>query len=137
MSKAKAKAKRRGASAPTAVRERGLALTAWLIFLILGNVFVTYGRIQSYLVLTEVASQSLVVPSWVFLLQAILSVSNIFALALVWRWQKVGIYIIAVTLVLIILIALIAFRSVPSAIVALVSVGILYWLIRPKWSLFS
>ncbi|GAB6188031.1 hypothetical protein [Thermopirellula anaerolimosa] len=110
-------------------RKRGGCLTAWLVFLILANLWVALQN----LVAGAIARQAIPdLPAWVMPLTGLWALADcVFAIG-IWKWKRWGLYGFIGSSLAAFVVNLMTTGFV-LALLGLVGVGILAFLLRPVW----
>jgi hypothetical protein len=73
------------------------------------------------------------IPSWAFIVLAILAIVNIVSAIALWMWQKWGFYAFVVTSIAAVVINLAIGIPILNALLGLIGLAILWYLLRDKW----
>ncbi len=121
-------------------RKRGIALTIWLILMVLFNLYALYGNWdlrQDWIDHGRNYAFDRDTPEIIPLLYVVLPLVNVISVALVWFWKKAGLYLFALSTGTVFILNLSRGVPIVNLLLGLVGVGILYVLMRPKWQGFS
>lgn len=111
-------------------------LTIWLVLMALSSLYSLYTYTLGSASITSYLRNF---PAWALGLFALLSITNIVAIWLLWTWKKIGLYVffatgmIAASLNGMILGAI----GVGTSIFSIIGVVILYLAMRPVWQAFK
>ncbi|MBZ0278375.1 MAG: hypothetical protein K8I60_19670 [Anaerolineae bacterium] len=124
----------------TEERKRGIALTIWLVLMILLNLYsfsTNWALRQDWIDhgLNEAFNRS--TPEIIPLLYVILPLVNIASAALVWFWKKIGLYLFVLSTGIVFVLNLSLGIPIGFALFGLVGMVILYVLMRPRWQWFE
>ncbi|MAS32480.1 MAG: hypothetical protein CL610_00650 [Anaerolineaceae bacterium] len=116
---------------------RGRALTVWLILMALTNAWAIYRYI---VILEDFISHSdpqfTVILQWALPLMAIVALINIVGVIFLWRWRRLGFYVLVATTTITLTVNLMLNVPVATSILGLVGLLILWALLRPRWQHF-
>jgi hypothetical protein len=118
----------------TTQRERGGCLTVWLVLVLIANPLTAIYYLVSG---QELLRQLPGFPGWALPVLAVAAAANfVFAIGM-WMWKKWGIYGFIASAAVALVINIIAGLVVPGIISAIISIGILLFLVRDKWDEFE
>jgi len=117
------------------LRERGIWLSGWLIYMLLANLWTAYRLIDAYVDWESHGSVSYI-PGWAFLALAAVSVGAVIGVVLVWLWKRAGLYIVIAVAASALIINLFVLQAGAAAFIGLIGPAILFALVRPKWHMF-
>jgi hypothetical protein len=111
-------------------------LTVWLILIAIADVFSLFSYTFGASSITRALPNF---PSWAFLLYDVGIVLQLICVVLLWRWKKIGFYLIAAgaLVVAVLNVAILGAAGIGGIILGLVGVGILYLAMRPVWEQFT
>lgn len=109
-------------------------LTGWLILIFLIQIFAILGLVFGGSLITELYPN---VPTWVMPVFAIAVLVDLVAIAMLWMWKIMGFYITLGTTAVGVILDLLYLTDIVSAVLSIVSVAILYLMMRPVWSSFK
>lgn len=118
-------------------KKRGTLLTVWLVLMLIINIgsVLTYQFWSSYLI-----SRSSI-PSWLLYSYEVLSLTNVVFVIFLLKWKKWAFFAFSVSMAVSIVLNLSAGtgagKGMASAIGNLISVIILYLILRPSWGMFE
>ena len=113
-------------------KDRGVLLTVWLVLMIIFNALAAL----FYFVEGSFTADLLQLPIWVPYLLGILAALNVVFAVLLFQWNKLGFYGICVNAAIVFVINTIIIGLL-QALFGLIGVVILYFILRPKWKMFS
>ena len=109
-------------------RERGFALTIFLILMLVANLFI----IIFYLSNISMIKRVLHIPEEMVFVLAALSLINFSFVVAIWKWKQWGIYAFYTMSVIVVIINLIMGLGVVQSLTGLTASIILWWLTREK-----
>lgn len=116
--------------------KRPMFLTIWLVLMTISAIFTLY----SYTLGSENIAKTLPnMPSWALIVFALLGVVNLFSVAMLWMWKKMGFYIIIGTAIIVASLngMILGAAGMIASIFAVVGVVILYLAMKPVWQNFK
>lgn len=116
--------------------KRPTFLTVWLIFMVLSTV---YNLISTIFNPSKITSVFPNIPTWVFSVSYVQFVISFICIVLLWRWKKIGFYVIVANSIvsIVINVALLGSLGIISVVFGVIGIGILYLAMRPVWQQFT
>ena len=111
-------------------------LTIWLVIMTIAGIFTLY----SYTLGSASIAQALPnMPSWALTMFALLGAVNLFSVAMLWMWKKLGFYLIIVSAIIAASLngMILGVAGVGASIFTIIGVGILYLAMKPVWQNFK
>lgn len=111
-------------------------LTIWLVLMAISGVFTLY----SYTLGSENITKTLPnMPSWALTVFALLGAVNLFSVAMLWMWKKMGFFLIIGTAIIVASLngMILGAAGLVASIFAIIGVGILYLAMKPVWQNFK
>lgn len=80
-----------------------------------------------------------IVATWIWFLYVSLCIINLISLILIWKWRRIGLYVISCFTIVIVLLNLLVLGepSIDSIIIGTIGVVVLYLAMRPVWQNFK
>ena len=116
--------------------KRPTFLTVWLSFIAVADVFALFSYTFGTSSITRTLSHF---PSWAFLLYDVLVVLQLVSVVLLWRWKKMGFYLIAADALVVAVVngVTLGAGGIGGILFGLVGVGVLCLAMRPVWKQFT
>lgn len=111
-------------------------LTVWLVLMAISGVFTLYSYTLGSANITKTLPN---MPSWALIVFALVGVVNLFSVAMLWMWKKMGFYIIIGTAIIVASLngMILGAAGMIVSIFAIVGVAILYFAMKPVWQNFK
>ena len=115
------------------VRNRGMLLTAYLVYIALSNAWWAYRAFDHYWLLVSHSAPN--VPHWPYLVLGIVSIAAVAAVVAIWSWKQWGLFLYLFCWAG--AIGMNAFLGVPTwaYILSIANMALLCAFLRPKWQL--
>lgn len=119
-------------------KERGAILTGWLVFVGLANGWTVYRYVDIIRDYVQHSDPALNGPAgWAFPLLTVLALINIGAVVALFRWRKLGWYLILMTSGVALVVNLILGIPLILSLLGFGGLAILWWLLSRKWEHFT
>jgi len=124
-----------GMTASSEVRDKGILLTVYLVYITLSNAWWAYRAFDRYWLLVSHSATN--VPHWPYLVLGIVSVAAAAGVAAIWFWKRWGVFLYLLCWAS--AIGMNAFLGAPawSYLLSIANVALLYAFLRPKWALLQ
>jgi hypothetical protein len=119
------------------MRERGLLLSAWLVFVALANAWTLYRLIVTIEDLLTHSDPRWERIGWALVMSAIGCVLNFVAVLALWRWKRWGLYLFIAVALVGVVINLILGVPLVTTLIGVVGVVILIVLVQSRWANFD
>jgi hypothetical protein len=115
----------------TVVRERGTALSLFLIYV------AAHGLLFTYLTWSVIKPRDASSPAWMLWLLLLLSIADVVSAVALWYWKKWGFQLFVVTTMISIAVGLVATATQLWVFYAIIPLAILGYLMQGKWQQFE